>query len=298
MTTPVVPALTPDPATMQLRDGRQLAWYEFGDPYGVPCVYMPGTPESGLAGGCYDRAAAEGGVRWIAVDKPGYGRSDFAPGRTLRDWPDDVAQLADHLGLSRFAAVGESGGGPHALALGFALADRLTTVVLLAAMGPGHERWVRKGMRPSNIMFFWLSRLVPVTLRLPLGVMRRATRSPRLAARLEASGPPADRRATADPEYRTRLLAVPDAFRQGTRAAAQELALFARPWGFELADVATPAHLWHGTDDVNVPLSVAQAVGRALPETHEHIVAGAAHTVGFERRRDVMQAIVEAGERA
>jgi pimeloyl-ACP methyl ester carboxylesterase len=296
MTTPVAPVLSPDPATMRLRDGRRLAWYEFGDPYGMPCVYMPGTPESGLAGGCYDRAAAEGGVRWISVDKPGYGHSDFAAGRSLCDWPGDVVELADHLGLSRFAAVGESGGGPHALALGVALADRLTTVVLLAGMGPGHERWVRKGMRPTNIMFFWVSRCLPVALRVPLGVMRRASASPRLAARMEAGGPSADRRATADPEYRIRLKAVPDAFRQGTRAAAQELSLFARPWGFELADVTTPVHLWHGTDDVNVPLAVAQAVGCALPEAHEHIVDGAAHAVGFERRREVMQIIVEAGE--
>lgn len=298
MSSLATPTLRPDPATMRLRDGRQLAWYEFGDADGVPCLYMPGTPESGLAGGCYDRAAAEAGVRWISIDKPGYGRSDFAAGRTLRAWPDDVAQLADHLGLSRFAAVGESGGGPHALALGYALADRVTTVVLLAGMGPGHERWVRKGMRPTNIMFFWVSRCLPALLRLPLGVMRRATRSSRLAPRLDAAGPPADRRAMADPEYRVRLGAVPDAFRQGTRAAAQELALFARPWGFELAEVTTPIHLWHGTEDVNVPLPVARAIAHALPDTHEHIIEGAAHAVGFERRKDVMQVIVEAGEGA
>jgi pimeloyl-ACP methyl ester carboxylesterase len=286
----------PAPSLTRLSDGRLLAWYEFGDPRGVPCVYTPGTPESGLAGSCYHRAAADAGVRWISVDKPGYGHSDLAPRRTLRAWPDDVAQLADHLELERFAVAGESGGGPHAVVVAAALADRVSVAVLLAGMGPGHERWVRVGMRPSNVLLFWIARLAPGLLRLPLAVMRQAVASPGLAQRMATSGPAPDRQAAQDPEYLLRHDAVPDAFRGGTRAAAQELALFARPWGVELDSVTTPVHLWHGTADVNVPLPVGRALAQALPNACEHIVEGAAHSVGFARRREVMQVIVQAQE--
>ncbi|MFC3577430.1 alpha/beta fold hydrolase [Streptomyces yaanensis] len=73
--------------TLRLSDGRRLAWYEFGDQAGTPCLYMPGTPEFGLAGGCYGAAADKAGVRWISIDIPGYGHSAPCPRRTLAQWP-------------------------------------------------------------------------------------------------------------------------------------------------------------------------------------------------------------------
>ena len=98
-----VPLSTSQPPmqSLQLNDGRRLAWYEYGDPQGAPCIYTTGTPASGLTGVMYDAVARETGVRFISVDKPGYGHSDFLPGRRLVDWPRDVAALADHLDLSR-----------------------------------------------------------------------------------------------------------------------------------------------------------------------------------------------------
>lgn len=279
------------PRTMRLSDGRTLAWYEFGDPDGVPCLYIAGTPESGLAGGCYHLAAEKAGVRWISVDKPGYGRSDPCPRRTLAQWAADVEELAAHLGLERYAVTGESGGGPHALAVSHALPASVTLTVLLAAMGPGHEPWVRKGMRPTNVMFYYLARYLPAALRVPLAVMRWALRVPPIAGLMARGGPAADRKAAAHPEYRIRHLAVPDAFRAGTRAAADELRLLARPWGFEPADVTGPVHMWHGDRDVNVPIAVARAMAAALPSCVPHFVPGSAHAVGFEQRAAVMATI-------
>ena len=58
--------------------------------------------------------AIAAGVVAIAPDRPGYGLSTFQKARTLAGWSRDVAELAGHLGLDRFAVVGISGGGPHA----------------------------------------------------------------------------------------------------------------------------------------------------------------------------------------
>jgi pimeloyl-ACP methyl ester carboxylesterase len=284
----------PVPQTMRLPDGRRLAWYEFGDPAGVPCLYLPGTPESGLAGGCYHSAARKAGVRWISVDKPGYGRSDPCPRRSLAQWAADAGQLVARLRLESFAVAGESGGGPHALAVSHALADTVTMTVLLAAMGPGHEPWVRKGMRPTNVMFFYLTLYCPAALRVPLAVMRQALRVPPVAAWMERRAPAADRAAVADPDYQIRHLAVPDAFRGGTRAAAEELQLFARPWGFDLSEITGPVHVWHGGEDVNVPIAVARGMAAALPDAVTHFFPAAAHAVGFEQRDAVMEIIAGA----
>lgn len=281
----------PAPETLRLSDGRLLAWYEFGDRDGAPCIYMPGTPESGLAGGCYAGAAADAGVRLISVDRPGYGHSDFAPGRSLRSWPADVRQLVEHLSLDRYAVAGESGGGPHAIAVAHALSPSITITVLLAAMGPGHEPWVRRGMRPTNVMIYHLARYVPGLLRLPLVAMRHAHDHPHLEAWLERQAPAADRRIADAAEYQIRHQAGPDALRTGTAAAAQELALFAKPWDIDLSDLSGPVHLWHGSEDNNVPIEVGRALAERLPDATTHFVAGAGHFVGFEQRAEVMQTI-------
>src|SRR5438552_17010722 len=102
--------------SITLRDGRRLGYAEYGDPAGVAVFYFHGTPGSRLEGTIADEAAKRLRVRLIAIDRPGVGLSTFKPRRKLRDWPADVIALADALGIDRFAIVGLSGGGPHALA--------------------------------------------------------------------------------------------------------------------------------------------------------------------------------------
>ena len=111
---------------MTTADGRTLCWAEFGLEAGPPsCSSMAATtPDS--PGASWMPPQLRTGVRLICPDRPGFGRSTFQPGRTLLDWPSDVEQLADHLGLDQFGLIGHSGGGPHALACAAALPERIT----------------------------------------------------------------------------------------------------------------------------------------------------------------------------
>ena len=99
--------------TIRLPDGRTLGYSEYGSPTGNTLFYFG---SSRLEACLLARAAANAGVRVIGTDRPGMGLSQFQPGRRLLDWPADVVALADHLGIARFAVVGVSAGGPHALA--------------------------------------------------------------------------------------------------------------------------------------------------------------------------------------
>lgn len=286
---------------MRLVDGRTLAWREYGRADGLPCVYTTGTPASGLAGGLHHEAAARAGIRWISVDKPGYGLSDYQRGRTLLDWPGDVGALAGHLGLDRFAVAGESGGGPHALALAYALGERITTAVVLAGMGPGDQPSVRQGMRRQNRFLLGVAQRAPWALLPPAAMIGFLVSNPRRAERYSrrqaAGSPPADREVLRDAAtLALALAATRDAFRAGPRGAAQELAILARPWGFDLADVKVHVDLWHGTEDVNVPVSIARAVVDRLPNCEARIVEGAGHMVGWTRTDDIMAAVARAAD--
>ncbi len=69
--------------------------------------------------------AARRGIRLVSYARPSYGGSTSSPGRDVASAAGDVAQLADSLGLQRFAVMGSSGGGPHALACAARLGRRV-----------------------------------------------------------------------------------------------------------------------------------------------------------------------------
>lgn len=274
-----------------LPDGRRLSWHEFGDPDGSPVIYTAGTPVSGLAGGSYDQAAKAAGLRWICPDKPGYGGSDYHRKRSLVSWADDLAALAGHLGLDRFALAGESGGGPFTLAAAYRLPGRVSVVALIASGGARQPSQEERAGQQARIRFYsWLARNAPVVNTIPFAVMRWSLASParrERALRREMATMPKDRHA----DLRIEFEAVADAFRRGTRGAVQEVAMTKRPWPFPLSDVTPPVHLWHGARDTNSPIANSRHLARELPDATLHISDTSDHDVGHDRGAEITSVI-------
>ena len=266
--------------TLSLPDGRRLGYADLGDPRGAPAFFFHGWPSSRLEAIRAHRAARRLRVRLLALDRPGYGLSDFHPGRTLRDWPDDVARFADAMGLERFAVVGNSGGGPYALACAWRLADRVACTALVAALGPCDDDAARRPL--------------PAWARLGLGLAFRAPRCAAAVYRLLGTVPrrapnlllaqgaftlcPADRRALREVRFR-RLIerTYREAHRQGSRGPAHDVLLYSRPWGFGPEDVAAPVRLWHGECDTIVPVAMGRALARRLPRCRATFLPGEGH---------------------
>ena len=103
-------------AKFTLTDGRMLAFDDVGNPDGFPVVYQSWWMHGRLGRHPDDSLAADAGLRLVSVDRPGYGGSTPLAVRTMRGSADDTEQLVDHLGIDRFALLGRSGGGLHALA--------------------------------------------------------------------------------------------------------------------------------------------------------------------------------------
>jgi pimeloyl-ACP methyl ester carboxylesterase len=208
------------------------------------------------------------------------------------DWPEDVAQLADHLGLQRFAVEGESGGGPHALALAYALPERITTAVVLAGMGPADDPRVVEGMNRLNKLLFRSALHAPWLLRLCMWSMAKSVADPaksqKYMRKRAAAAPAADREAFMQPEL---LAALSEALRQGSRAASDEMALFAKPWGFRIEDITVHVDLFHGEQDTNVPFAIARSVAARLPNCTARMLPEYGHAVGFYVQDEVMQCV-------
>ncbi len=124
---------------LELGGGRRLRVYDaggLGDDDRLALFWHHGTPNIGAPPRPLLPAEARLGVRWVSYDRPGYGGSTPRPGRSMRSAADDAAAVADALGIDRFAVLGHSGGGPHALACGARLPERVVGVVSVAGLAP------------------------------------------------------------------------------------------------------------------------------------------------------------------
>ena len=137
---------SPKNSTITLPDGRRLGCAEYGDPDAMPVLYCHGFPSCRLE----PSMLPVSGIRLIALDRPGYGLSDPLPGRTLLDWPRDVAAAADALGLGRFAVAGVSGGAPYAAACAALLKDRVMGLALICGIAPPGKAGKPAGPRRSS----------------------------------------------------------------------------------------------------------------------------------------------------
>jgi pimeloyl-ACP methyl ester carboxylesterase len=264
-----------------LADGRRLGYAEYGDRQGRPVFYFHGFPASRLEARILDDAARKTGIWMIAPERPGYGLSDFQPGRRMLDWPEDVLDLARTLGLERFAILGMSGGGPYALACGWRYPERLDGLVLVGCLGPVYEDWARTSMYWPGRLGFGLGQRAPWLLPVVYGgltvkVLRHYPEWLQLLMTLARPG--ADQKVFERPEIRRPLLAsLRESLRQGASIAIQEFVLYSHPWGFPLEEVGVAVELWQGIADGVVPVVHAEYFAKVLPNVRPRFIPGEAH---------------------
>ena len=85
-------------------------------------------------------------VRIISPDRPGVGISTFQESRQFLDWGNDIAQLADFLGLNKYSIFGLSGGAPHVLACIISDSLRIENASIVSGATPYDYKGTLKGM--------------------------------------------------------------------------------------------------------------------------------------------------------
>ncbi|MGA9857327.1 MAG: alpha/beta hydrolase [Solirubrobacteraceae bacterium] len=263
-------------------DGRRLQVLERGMPEGQPVLVHNGTPNSRLLYEPWVQLAERQGIRMIGYDRPGYGGSDRAPGRSVADCARDVRAIADGLGIERLAVWGISGGGPHAIACAALLPDLVPAVAVLASVAPWGADGLDylQGMGQENVED------VELTIR-----DRNAARDKHEQDRVDslAATPetlyktfetllsPVDRRALTP----ALTLYLHEAMALGLAPGADgwwddDLA-FIEPWGFELKQIRTPVLLLHGRQDRFVPFAHGEWLARQIPGVEAQLLDDDGH---------------------
>jgi len=277
-----------------LPDGRKMAYKNCGRETDYPIFFLHGTP--GGKDGPLPRSLSLrlANVRLIVPDRSGYGGSDRDPGRSISSIAEDVAFLADSLGIDRFSVAGRSGGAPHALACAALLRDRVQSALALVSIAPPDAQgldWYA-GMGPGNVAEY---ELVDSFLQGSLSAARtidtlRANTTDAMRSgnfidiELQSQLPIPDRRVIGDAAIRSALnigfenaaanmgnLIMPsgpvDSSRAYVSGQYDDHIAFRTPWGFDPADITCPTLLWHGEKDIFSPFSHSEWLQERIPSS-------------------------------
>lgn len=258
-----------------LRDGRSLCYAQYGDTRGFPVLSAHGGLSCRLDVEAAASAAGQAGVRLISPDRPGIGRSDPQPGRTMLDWARDVGELLDLLGVDRFAAMGWSLGGQYAAALGYAYPSRVTRVAIVAGVLPLTEPGVFDDLPAVDRLFSRLSAGAPWLARQCFRAMGvAAAGAPRLYGRVVAGGlGAADGAVLRADGYRNFASTSREAVRQ-PHGMVEEYRAMNRAWGFVPEDLQVPVDVWQGAEDRLVKPQWAAELARRIPSGTLHLETG------------------------
>lgn len=271
-----------------LRDGRRVAFSEWGRADDPPVVLFHGMPGSRLF--CPDTAATErAGVRLITVDRPGYGMSSPRPGRTLLDWASDYDEWAALIDLPPCPIVGWSAGGAYALACAVQCPDRVTSIALAASVAPMDEV-------PSEL------EALSDEGRDLVALIRRGAPDARArtAARYEwfaegwatvfdpGAGTADDALLAEDGVLEPALVWIEEAARQGGTGWAEDCISDALPWGFSPSQVTHDVHVWWGDDDQLVRRESAEYLARAIERSTLTVLAGQGHMFPIRHWEDIL----------
>ncbi|KAF4869195.1 hypothetical protein CGCSCA1_v011669 [Colletotrichum siamense] len=279
-----------DTRTVTLSDGRVLTFGLYGagsrdlpptappSPNQPTIFYFHGFPSSHDEAFIFHEAACKHGVQLIALDRPGHAGSTFQPNRRIIDWPADVLAVADHYHVQRFGVLGLSGGSPYVLSSWNTISrDRLVTAGICSGLYPpslGFAGMLLQG-RAMLTLAPWIAPVVAWGMDWTLC---RAARDEEHPERLEQtvledlkSRPAADL-AVLDPDLggvRSAMVAsVREAMKPGGKGPAEDVKLAGSHWGFELEDLhvqKSEMTWWHGAEDANVPVAMAQKASKCVP---------------------------------
>lgn len=286
---------------MTLACGRELCYAEYGDPEGQPLLYFHGWPSSRLQGRPLHERCLQEGVRLVAPDRPGIGKSDLQPNRVLQDWAEVVAELTAHLGWEEFLVIGVSGGGPYAVATAAAFPERVKRAAVVCGAPP-------LANFPDRSAMMWPYRalltirphapfLIPAVLKFSNWVSQYPVDKPPMSWAMKWT-PSADREAMARQEN---FDVVTRSFREGIAPGMEGVTIdgdiYTSDWDLDFSQITVPIEFWHGDEDRNIPFEMVKEYSSWIPTAEPHFLPGEGHYSMIERTpREVLPHLLAATE--
>ncbi len=272
-------------ATMQLLDGRVLAWSEWGPIDGLPVLFCTGAGMSGWLGFGH-KYLPELGLKLIAIDRPSLGLSDAHADKTLSSWVEDTREFIQAQNFHNVLAVGFSQGAPFA----FALAAR--ELVKAIAIVSGQDELAHPLVQP--LLHPDVQGMIAAVQQDAVGFEQRfsqmATAEGLWQLIMGMSGE-CDRLLYESETFsKAYQRALQEGFSQGAQGYARDLVNTFSSWPFTLENITVPVDLWYGGADTSTVHSPDFGVTLAsrLPNASHTIDPEAGGSILWTRSRDIL----------
>lgn len=251
-----------------------------------------GVDSASLSWGGIGPRLAHAGYRVIAPDHPGYGHSPSSPlPATQERLVSYISELADALGLDRYAVGGLSLGGGMTIGHVLDHPSRVTGAMLLGSYGLMHRlsdgalslprqalTWamVRTGVLGATTRWAGTNRTVMVTCMRQL-IRDRAQLTDELMAEVMAAA------------------GRPDSFTAFEQWQCDQVRWnrLRTDYSPRLGSIGVPVLVVHGDRDTGVPVAHARAAARSIPGAKLTVVPAAGHWVQRDNPDVVLAAMVE-----
>ena len=275
-----------------LPDGREMAWRWWGEPDGTPLLRIQGTPASRLYRNPDSSVQQALGVRYLMIDRPGYGGSTRKPGRGIADVADDLAAVVRAHGVERIPAMGTSGGGPHVLALAARHPDLVAAATVVVGGTPLEPDEVKQLVGVNAQGYAAAEKGWQELFDLLVQIRERLLGAEGMAGVLK-DAPETDRKLMADPAWqRIERENLAETLKQGAEGWTDESFAMHGSWDFDPSVIETSVAWWHGDDDKNAPLSAARRVVAQLPKVDFRIWHDEGHFASLVHDREIVSELL------
>ena len=262
--------------------GFRLRLRDAGAPDGRPVLHFHGTPSSRLELAWADEIAADEGIRLITFDRPGYGGSP--PARFgLLDIAQAAVEVADTLGIQRFWTLGQSGGGPFALATAYVAADRVGAAGSASGAAPfvlvpGSEEDMWEADREGLALLPTDPAAAVKSISDGLDLADALENETSLLEGFRSALSPADSKLLEDPLFASAFYAtIVEGLRVGKDGYAWDNLAYLPAWEFEVSALGCPVYLWYGDEDLMVKPAHGQWLRENIPTARLTLRSGTGH---------------------
>lgn len=255
--------------SLELKDGRQLGFAEYGDPDGQPIFYFHGLPGSRLEASHLHEVAVANSFRLIGLDRPGMGLSSIELKRSILSWAADVEAFADWMGIDKFSIIGHSGGAPFVAACAYIMPQRLNGAAIVSGMAPFENPEATASLARGQQIVNSIIKTIPWVANIMMKLTFLMLNKPGMLKQMLKQMPEVDQLVFREPESSKAIIdATKEAFRNGVFGTSQEILLTLKPWGFKLENIKYPITIWQGGMDKQAPEMHARIYAKLIPNAN------------------------------
>ncbi|MFM8843815.1 MAG: alpha/beta fold hydrolase [Actinomycetota bacterium] len=277
--------------SLVLSDGRNFEFTRNGIKSDSAIILHAGTTQDITGWKIWLDTFAEHGISVVAIGRSGYVGSTAKPGRITIDIANDVAELADFLGLKRMVNVGLSGGGQHAIATG--LDPRSVGVVTTGSLAPFEELGddFYLGMQQADLdEYADALRDINDLVKRFQGWQNKDVGEQFTPKEVSAN----DKKAQQSPSWKILFESCELTMNAGWDWVADDYSSYLKPWGFDPRDVKVPVVIWQGGLDKNVPPQHGKWLAANIPNSKLLLIEDESHVglyINYER--ETMQSAMD-----